>query len=147
MRRLTSAARYLLGIFLLIMGLNKFFQFLPSTEMPEPAAAFLMALIDSGYILPMVAIVEIVSGLLFLSSKTTPFANLILAPLSVNIILFHLFLDPAGIFPALMVAILNVFLISRYFEVYRPIFEIMKTRSDESLDNKEALHRHLKAVS
>ncbi|MFW7377396.1 MAG: DoxX family membrane protein [Oligoflexus sp.] len=147
MKKLTASIRYVLGVFLLLMGANKFFAFMPSPEMPAAATEFMTALLQSGYIMPMVGIVEIVSGILFLSSRTTPLANLILAPLSVNIILFHLVLAPADILPALLVAAANVYLIIRYFEVYQPIFGVMKVHTEESFDNKEALHRHLKVVS
>jgi uncharacterized membrane protein YphA (DoxX/SURF4 family) len=147
MTKTTLGARYVLGILLLLVGFNKFFGFMPTFDMAPQAAAFMQALMESGYLLPTIALVEIASGLLFLSSKSTPLANLLLAPISVNIILFHVFLDPASILMALIVAALNIFLIVRYFEVYRPIFDLMKTKGPKSLDSKETLHQTLHPVS
>lgn len=114
--------RVILGAFLLAMGINKFIPFLPMADMAPAADNFLSALVATGYMLRMVGIVEIFSGAFFLFPATAPFAALILAPLSVNVVLFHLFLDPSNILMGAIVFLLNVGFGVYYFDYYRSIF-------------------------
>lgn len=116
MKTTTLVARLLLGAVLLVFGLNKFLLFLPAPELPPAASNFFGALIQSGYIMPMVAVTEITVGVMLLSGLFVPLALVLLAPLSVNIILFHLSLAPAldAMAPAILVAALNLFLLFRH---------------------------------
>ena len=120
MKKATPIIRLLLGAILLIFGLNKFLQFLPAPELPPSASNFFGALIQSGYIMPMVAVTEIIVGVLLLSGFFVPLALVLLAPLSVNIVLFHLNLAPAldAMAPAILVATFNLFLLFRYKSSY-----------------------------
>jgi len=105
------AARLILGVILLIFGLNTFLHFMPMPEPPEGAGKLLWAFAESGYIFPMIGVVKIVVGLLLLINRYVSLALLLLAPFSVNIILFHLVLDPKGIAAAIVVIALNVYLL------------------------------------
>lgn len=122
-RKINIALRVILGLMLLTFGLNKFFNFMPMPEMAEPAQEFMGALVESGYMMPMIATTEIVSGTLLLLGLFVPLALLLLAPLSVNVILFHLFLDPSTILFALIVALLNLYLLIVYRRHYYPILK------------------------
>jgi len=115
--------RVLLGLFLFVFGLNKFLQFMAMPDMPKAASEFMGALMGSGYVMPMVAITEIATGALLVSGMFVPLALVLLAPLSVNIVLFHLVLAPAAIAPAAAVAILNVALLFMHIEAYRPMLK------------------------
>ncbi len=114
--------RVFLGLGLIIFGLNKFFGFMPMPELPEDASSFMSSLQATGYVLPIVGFLEIVIGLMLLVNKAVAFALLLLAPISVNILLFHLFLDLPGIGGALVIAVINVILIYKLWKVYRPLF-------------------------
>ena len=109
--KLTMVLRILLGLILLIFGANKFLDFMPHMEMPEPAGNLMGAMMASGYMLKLVGASEVIVGLLLLVKKWVPFALIVLAPISVNMIFFHLFLAPAGIGPAAIVTIINGILI------------------------------------
>jgi len=61
-------------------------------------------------------------GVLLLVRKSVPFALVLLAPISVNIVLFHATLDPKNILPALVIAILNIFLILKNWSKYKSLF-------------------------
>lgn len=108
MDKLCLAARILLGLMFLVFGLNGFFNFLAMPEMPQPAGEFMGALAATGYFLPFLKIVETVSGLLLLIGFFVPLALLMLAPVVLNIILFHLFLAPGGILFGLIALILGI---------------------------------------
>jgi putative oxidoreductase len=118
----TKIVRYFLALMLLVFGLNKFLKFLPMPELPPSAAEFMTELAATGYVLPVVGLIEISIGILLLINKWTPFALVLLAPISVNILLFHLFLDLPGIGGALIVAVLNGILIYKHWSKFRPLF-------------------------
>jgi len=114
MKILNLILRLALGLLLLVFGVNKFVEFLPPFDFKQDvdAAALFQAFYESGYILPsLVGGLEIVVGLLLVTKKWVPFALVALVPLSINIVLFHAVLNPANILPALLVAIINTYLI------------------------------------
>lgn len=119
---INKIVRWVLGIFLLSMGINKFFPYMPPMELSESAEQFIGALAATGYMLPMVGVVEIATGAMLLSAATAPLAIVLLAPLSVNVILFHAFLDPASGLFAAFVFLANAAFGIYYFDFYRPIF-------------------------
>lgn len=118
----TKILRIILALGLIVFGLNKFIGFMEMPEMPANAGGFMSSLQATGYVLPIVGALEIIIGLLLLANKSVPFALLLLAPISVNILLFHLFLDLPSIAGALVIAIINVILIYKHWKVYRPLF-------------------------
>jgi len=113
----------LLGLALIVFGLNKFFDFMHLFEMPTAAANFIESLKTSGYVFYLIAVLEIGVGLLLLLNKWVPFALLVLVPISLNILLFHLFLDVSDVYIAIIVSTLNTILIYKYWKAYRPLFQ------------------------
>ena len=111
--------RMLLALILLTFGLNKVLNFMPFPPMPEEARKFMGALVESGYIMYVVAIVEIVSGVSLLIDKLSSFWIIVVFPILLNAFLFHLFLDIAGIAGALFAISLNVYLMIKYFNDYK----------------------------
>ena len=120
--KFTQIVRILLGIILIVFGANKIYTFIPLPQPPQEAADFMASLANTGYILTVVAIFEIIIGLLLIFKTWVPFALLLLVPISVNIVLFHLFLDIPAIGAALLVAVLNGILLYKYKQKYRPLF-------------------------
>ncbi len=118
----TKILRLILALGLIVFGLNKFIGFMPMPELPAQAADFMSSLNATGYVLPIVGVLEVFIGLLLLFNKAVPFALLLLAPISANILLFHIFMDLPGIWGALVIAIINVILIYKHWKLYRPLF-------------------------
>jgi hypothetical protein len=124
-RYATTGARCLLGALWLFFGLNGFLNFLPppSTPIPPAAAAFGGALMSTGYMFQLIAGTEVVAGLSLLTARWVPLALVLLAPLVVNILAFHVFLAPSGLgVPAVLLAI-QLFLAWRYRDAYRPLLQ------------------------
>ncbi|MGK0407169.1 MAG: putative membrane protein YphA (DoxX/SURF4 family) [Roseivirga sp.] len=115
--------RVVLGLMLVVFGLNKFLQFMPVPPMPEAAGAFMGALVTSGYIMAIVAIVEIATGILLLVNKFQPLTLVVLFPILLNAFLFHLFLDFAGIGGAVVALAMNVFLMFANKEAYSAVLK------------------------
>lgn len=89
--------KYLLGLIFVVFGLNFFLHFIAT---PAPTAAglnFLTALGATGYFFPLLKACEIISGLMLLIGVCIPLALIILAPIILNIALYHIFLDPSGL--------------------------------------------------
>ena len=118
--KLTMVLRLLLGLILLVFGANKFFGFIPMEAPPE--GSFMAALVATGYMIPLIAITEIVAGLLLIIKKWTGLALILTAIISVNIVLFHLVFSPASIAAAALVAVLNVVLIYANWKKFKTLF-------------------------
>lgn len=119
----TQILRIILGLTLLLFAINNIFDFFTMFEMPHAAANFLESLKNSGYVYYIVTFLEIGVGILLLLNKWVPFALIVLAPISINILLFHIFLNVSDIFVAIAVIVINVMLIYKYWRAYRPLFE------------------------
>jgi uncharacterized membrane protein YphA (DoxX/SURF4 family) len=118
----TVILRSLLGIIFLVFGVNGFFPFLPFPPVPGRAVAFLGALAASGYMFKLVFGTQVVSGALLLSGLMVPLALVLLAPIIVNIVAFHVFLAPGGLPLAAVVTILEIILAWQYREAFRALF-------------------------
>lgn len=118
----TKLLRIILALGLIAFGLNKFIGFIPAPDLPEQAGNFMNSLNATGYVLPIVGSIEIFIGLLLLLNKAVPFALLLLVPIMLNILLFHLFLDLSQIWVALAITIFTIILIYKHWKVYRPLF-------------------------
>jgi len=103
--------RLFLGIILIIFGLNKFINFMSMPPLTDAAGQFMGGLAVSGYMFPLIALVEIFVGLSLLFNKYSSLMLVILMPVSLNIVLFHLFLAPEGTVPGLVILILNIYLL------------------------------------
>jgi hypothetical protein len=119
-RFLPTAARIGLGLAFLVFGANGFLHFLPNPEVPAPAGAFLGALGATGYMFPLIKGTEVVAGALLLGGRFVPLALVLLAPILVNIALFHAVLAPGlGLVAVLLTA--EIFLAWSYRDAFRPI--------------------------
>ena len=119
-RHIPSAARILMGLLFLVTGLNGFGHFLPEpSTMPQGAAAFGAALMNTGYMFPLIMGTQTIVGVLLLGNRFVPLALVLIAPVVVNIIGFHVFLAPAGIGPGVVVLVLEIYLVWVYRNLYR----------------------------
>ena len=99
-------ARILLGLVLTVFGANGFLHFIPmGGPPPGNAGQFLGALIASREFY-VVAGLQLVGGLLLLTGRYTPLALVLLGPVIVNILLYHLLMEPKGLPIALVVTVL-----------------------------------------
>ena len=117
MKHAVLSARLLFGFTLVVFGVNPWLQFLPLPELNEPATDFFNFLAAS-YLLTFVKATEVVGGLLLLAGRFVPLALTILAPVVLNILFFHLFLDTTGLVLALLLVGLEVFLAWAYRDAF-----------------------------
>jgi len=99
-------ARILLGLIFFVFGLNGFLHFIPMGPMPTGLAGqYIGALAESHYIV-VVAALQVAGGVLLLVGRYVPLGLTLLGPVIVNILLFHLLMDPKGLPIAICVTIL-----------------------------------------
>jgi len=122
-RYLPAVGRVVVGLPFFITGLNGLLNFLPqpTTPMPAGATAFIGALVTTGYMLQLISVTQLVVGALLLSNRFVPLALALIAPFTVNSILFHTFLEPTGLPFALVFATIEVALVRVYWPAYRPM--------------------------
>ena len=77
----TLVARILLGLVFFVFGLNGLIGFMQEPEMTQEAGAFMTALVDTGYMMYLIKIVEIACGAMLLTGFFVPLALVLLAPL------------------------------------------------------------------
>lgn len=111
--------RILLGLFVLVFGLDKFLHFVPmdNSAMSEAAMGYMGGLASTKTVY-LVAIVEIVAGLSLILNKYGALMALILMSVSVNAVLFHATLEPGTIYGSLILIILNIAVLIGYKDKY-----------------------------
>lgn len=113
MKIATVIARVLLGLIFVVFGLNAFLHFLPMPPMSGPAGQFMGAMVVTGYY-SIIALLQIVGGVLLLAGRYVTFGLTLLVPVIVNIIMFHLFMSHAGAGLAVIVTLLALYLLWNY---------------------------------
>jgi putative oxidoreductase len=123
MKILSLIARILLGLVFLIFGLNGFLHFIPQPPMPDtPDGRFLTLLVTVHYV-EAISLVEVVAAVLFLVGRFVPLALVLIGPVIVNILLFHLLMQPATIVPGLVAAVLWFIIFFHVRSAFAGIFQ------------------------
>ena len=119
-RHFPAIGRILLGLPLFVFGLNAFLNFIPQpkTPMPEGAVAFAGALMNSGYMMQLIGITQLIVGVMLLSNRFVPLALALFAPFMVNSIAFHIFLEHSGLPMAVIFLALELYLAWAYRAAY-----------------------------
>jgi putative oxidoreductase len=114
MKILSIVSRVLLGLTFIVFGINILHPFIPVPPLPALVTTFNTVMTETGW-MAAIGVVQVLGGLLVIYRGTVPLGLVILCPVTVNILLFHIcVMGGAGIFPGLLTAILELILISRY---------------------------------
>jgi len=124
MKQATKIVSVILGVVLISFGLNKFINFMPAVELSAPGLEFMGAFIKIGYGMTIVAVVEIIAGILIAANVFRALALVALFPIMLNALLFHVFLDPENMLPAVVTILMNIFLMYAVREKYAPLFKV-----------------------
>jgi putative oxidoreductase len=106
MKIVTLIARILLGLIFVVFGLNGFLNFLSMGPMPTGLAGQFMGALFLSHYYWVVAALQIIGGALLLVNRFVPLAVVLLGPVIVNIICYHVFLNPSGAVPAALATVL-----------------------------------------
>jgi uncharacterized membrane protein YphA (DoxX/SURF4 family) len=119
------SARVLLGGMFLFSGLNGLFHFAPLPPPPETARQLMDAFQASGYLFTFIKVTEVGVAALLLSNRFVPLALVVLAPVMLNIVAFHAFLEPPKTLGIPLVLMgLQLFLAWTHRAAYAPMFRV-----------------------
>ena len=104
MKLTITIARYLLGLMFTVFGLNGFLHFIHQPPPTSPLALQFFTVMVTSHFFVIVFLVQVIGGVLLLVNRFVPLALVLLAPVIVNILNYHILLDPAGL-PAGLVAL------------------------------------------
>ncbi len=112
----------LFGLMFINAGLNKFFNYMPvPKDLPEHMLKIMGAMMSITWLMPLIAIVEIVGGVLFILKKTRALAAIIIFPVMVGILLTHIIDAPSGLTIALVLFLINIWIIIENRAKYLPM--------------------------
>jgi len=104
MKYIVTISRILLGLIFVVFGLNGFLHIIPTHQFQGVAGQFIGAIFTSHFY-TVVFLTRIVSGLLLAANRYVSLGLLLLGPVIVNILGFHI-LCPANLPLALLVTVL-----------------------------------------
>jgi hypothetical protein len=120
MKYVLLASRLLLGLIFFIFGLNSILPFL-HVPLPSGDALTWFGIMAAHGWISFVGVIMIVAGLLLLVGRFIPLALTLLAPVIVNILLYHALLWPHGFIPAIVVTVLEVTLLIANYRSFAPL--------------------------
>lgn len=118
MKHLPTIGRILLGLLFVFGGVTGLFGLVAEPEVGEEAAAFMGAIMDTGYLWPVIKVTEIVCGVLLILGVFVPLALVVLAPVVLNILLFHGFLEPSGVAVGIVAVVLGLYVAHHHRESF-----------------------------
>jgi putative oxidoreductase len=122
MKIATIIVRVLMGALLVFASASFFLKLAPEPEITGDFKAFQVGLIASSYLMPLAKGLELLCGLFYLSGKYVTLANIIILPVTLNILLINLYMTPEGLPIAFFIFFANMFLIYRYWDNYKSLF-------------------------
>lgn len=112
----------LFGLMFINAGLNKFFNYIPVPEdMPEDSMQMFTAMMQIGWLMPLIAVAEIIGGILFIIPKVRALGAVILAPIMIGIMLTHFAIAPEGLPIALLLLAIYIWVIIENRNKYLPM--------------------------
>lgn len=112
----------LFALLLVNGGLNKFLNYMPMpASMPEEVVKDSAAMVEISWLMPLLAIVEILGGLLILIPKTRALGALVIFPVMMGILLTHILVAPDGLVMALIIWVILIWIIIDNWRKYLPI--------------------------
>jgi putative oxidoreductase len=115
--------RTLIGLLLLFASISFFLKLTPEPVTTGDFKAFNVGLVASVYLMPLAKAVELICGLAYVVGRYVTLANLMILPITINILLINAFLTPEHIPIGIFVFAGNLFLIYSYWDNYKPLFK------------------------
>ncbi len=114
----------LFGLMFINAGLNKFLNYIPvPKDMPENMVKLMTAFTEIGWLIPLVAIVEIIGGILFITNKYRALGAIIILPVMIGILLIHIMNEPSGLPIASILFAINIWVIVENRGKYLPMIK------------------------
>ncbi len=121
MKLAVIVVRTLMGLLFLFASSAFLFKLVPQPELAGNVKLFMDGVNATGYLMPFIKITELVCGLAFVTGFFVPLASVVIAPIILNIFLFHLFVDTSGLVMGSALVLSNIFLGYAHWNKFRPM--------------------------
>lgn len=115
--------RLLMGLMFLFASVVVLFKLMPQPDLTGNVKVFMEGMATSGYLMTLLKLTELLCSIAFISGFFVPLATVVIFPVTLNILMFHLFLEPNGLLIAILLMIGNLFLAYYYRERYKPMLK------------------------
>ena len=121
-KKILFVVSLLFGLMFINSGLNKFFNYMPMPkDMPENMMKLFSAFMTIGWLMPLVAVAEIIGGVLFITNRFRALGALVIFPINIGILLTHIVNAPSGLPMAIILLAINLWVIIENREKYMPM--------------------------
>ncbi|HXB39044.1 MAG TPA: DoxX family membrane protein [Bacteroidia bacterium] len=121
-KKILFGVSLLFGLMFINSGLNKFFNYMPMPkDMPENMIKLFGAFMTIGWLFPLIAVAEIVGGVLFIIPRYRALGAIIIFPINIGILLTHMISAPSGLPMAIILMAINLWVIIENREKYLPM--------------------------
>ena len=111
-KKILTGLCILVGLLFINGGLNKFLVYIPEpTDLPEDVLQAMNAMKQIVWLMPLLAVAEIVGGALLMVPKLRALGAVILFPVLAGIVLHHITIAPSGLPIALVILTIFVWVV------------------------------------
>ncbi|HEY1010540.1 MAG: DoxX family membrane protein [Daejeonella sp.] len=111
----------LFGLMFVNAGLNKFLNYMPMPELTPVQIKFFTAFASISWMIPLIAVIEIIGGILVMIPKTRALGAIVILPVMVGILVHHATIDTSGLVIALVLMAINVLAIADNWGKYQAL--------------------------
>ena len=123
-KKILFVVSLLFGLMFINSGLNKFFNYIPvPKDLPEGLIKLMGAFREIKWLLPLIAVAEIIGGILVIIPKYRALGAIIIFPVMVGILLTHKINAPSGLILAIVLFVINLWIIIENREKYMPMIK------------------------
>ncbi|TDS11770.1 DoxX family protein [Sphingobacterium paludis] len=101
----------LFGLMFINAGLNKFLNYMPMPEQTPEQMEIFQAMAKLQWIIPLVGLVEIIGGLLFIFPRTRALGAIVILPVMVGIVIHNYTFDSSGLAISVPLLLINIWMI------------------------------------
>lgn len=124
MKIASTIIRVLMGLLYAFASIAFFFKLAEAPEVTGSVKVFNEGIAASVYLMPTVKVIELLCAVAFLSGRLVPLATVVIFPITLNIFLFHAFLEPSGLAIAALLLIGNLFLAYYHRKKYQGLLTL-----------------------
>jgi putative oxidoreductase len=127
MKKILTVVYILFALMFINSGLNKLFNYIPMPDdIPNEVVEFNQHFKAIFWLTPLIAVVEILGGILFIFERTRALAAIMILPIMIGVLLTHLLMIPSGLPIAIVLLLINAFAIYQNKEKYLPLIQTSK---------------------
>ena len=115
--------RTLMGLLFIAASVVVLFNLVPKPELTGAVKTFNEGMDAAPYFIPVLKLTELLCGIAFLIGRFVPLATVVIAPVIVQIFLFHVFMDRSGLPVAIFLVAANIFVAYYYRDSYRGLLQ------------------------